>query len=684
MTRKVVRPSGKIASLAAAAISILSLSPPASGATPNPKFNIDPQKIFPSPDSIQVHGVTYTDTIPDTLDLAGMAEAYLRGATRENVPLGDIWIPGGPGFFDAKNPGNDLKAANLDSVEGYQNWGKLALGMILAREMTGYDLNDADGTLSGEYRSLTTMLSWDTVLALRKQAHDRPGKKLGGMNLTFGVRFITPASTITQALAARYRQDPGNRALGAAIDEYVRMHKEQLRPQTIAGATFYDFLDPSTDTRHPAGLWDTFGGYAGAYSAFAFINGRGAMAMFESYHETGNKDAFDIGSKLAAYLRNFAPLWANPDPARFTEPGPGQFEGHIHSFLQTAHAFTDEAAARLKSDPKDPIAQEDIRRANDIYGFVKRVTRGDVLGTYGEMDSVDDMMRLGMNLSDLGAGPYWDEVERWTRNTLADRQIDAATAKRYIGNQTTGVYSTDHVGDKVTGLWFSDAARPLAIPLKAWMYNIDDATNPMHATYEVWAHAIEIKGSLAQINFDLNRANQYMDIKSDLPYRGQVAVTMKRDIGPVTAIAVRVPEWADRGQVTVAVQDASGEHPLASGTGWAWADGSYVRVAGVKPSASYLIRFPIKVYRRTFTEIRGPDEFWYEGSHPCPNRGAAEELKTFTGIFRGDTLVDAEPRPTEGVPRYQRQNLAALPATDVAPPMKKVERFVFARLAPGR
>ena len=52
-----------------------------------------------------------------------MAKAFLQGASRENVPLGNIWIPGGPGFFDKTNPGDkDGPAPFLDSVEGYQNW----------------------------------------------------------------------------------------------------------------------------------------------------------------------------------------------------------------------------------------------------------------------------------------------------------------------------------------------------------------------------------------------------------------------------------------------------------------------------------------------------------------------------------------------------------------------------------
>ena len=212
--------------------------------------------------------------------------------------------------------------------------------MILAREMSGYDLDNADGTVSAEYRSLTTMLSWDTVLALQKRAREYTKRGLGGMNLTYGVRFMTPASVITQALVARSRQDPGNKALEGAINEYVRMHKEQLSPQVINGATYYDFLRPSTDLR-PPGQWDTFGGYNGEYSPYAFINGRGAMAMFEWHALTGNEEAFDVASKLTAFMRNFAPMWANPDPSRFRTYGPGQFEGiSIVFFRRRMHSRT--------------------------------------------------------------------------------------------------------------------------------------------------------------------------------------------------------------------------------------------------------------------------------------------------------------------------------------------------------
>lgn len=637
--------------------------------TTNPDFNIDPQAMFPNKTALLPSGITYVDTVPDTLDLAERAKWYIRGSSQAYVPFQNIWIPAAPGVFNSAAPA----ASECQSIPclgksgGYQNWGKLTLGMVLAREMTPYDRTDTDGTLNAELRSFTTMLSWDTWPILQTIGG-------GGFNLVFGQRFTTPATVAMQSLIARYKQDPNNLALKVAIDEYVKMHKNLLSPQTINGKTYFNFLDPLTDTV-PDSQKDTFTGYNGKYWIFAFVNGRAALAMFDWYNLTGNQDAFDVGSKLTAYLRDFQPLWQNPDTSRFPNEGPGQFQGHIHSYLQVAHAYLAEAEARRKTNPLDPIAQEDINRAKDMYDFMKRRTKGDILGNFGVMDNVDDMIRVGLKLEDFNAESTFDEIERWTRNQLAEGQIDSFTGQNFIPNFVTNDYSTDRVGSKVTGLWFSDATHSLAIPSATQMFNLDDATNPMHAMYEVWDHIVQIKDSFAQINFNLNRASQYLDVKSDLPYRGKVMVTTKSDIGPIANMGIRVPSWADKNSVSVSIQDSSGERPLAFGTDWTWISSGYVSLAAIKSNTSYIIRFPIKVSQQQFNDIYSANQFWYEGSHGSP--GFSETLQTFTGTFRGDTLVDATPRPTGGIPRYQRQTLAQLPASDIAPPTLSLERFVM-------
>src|SRR5579884_833924 len=154
-----------------AALAVAAILAEGVAATKNPSWDIDPQAIFPSPASVLPHGAFYADTVPDTLDLARTAALFIGGAARTNVPLGDIWVPGGPALFDPSNPQPHStcggKAPCIDKVEGYPNWGKLALGFFLAREISGFDLDDRAGTVAAQHRSLSTMLSWDTVLALQ-------------------------------------------------------------------------------------------------------------------------------------------------------------------------------------------------------------------------------------------------------------------------------------------------------------------------------------------------------------------------------------------------------------------------------------------------------------------------------------------------------------------------------------
>lgn len=650
----------------------------ATASTPNPYNKISPS-IFPSKTSLLPQGVTYTDTVPDTLDLAERAGWFINGATRDQVllPGSTVWVPGSPGLFNAANPRFPNTTCPgtstcIDVVNGFQNWGKIALSTFLAREMSPYDRTDANGTVGQQYRSVTGMLDFKTFEALRDFALAHP--PLGGYNWV--VVGNNTGVVVTQSLIARYAQDPSNQELKDTINEFVRMIKQAyLKPVTYKSKTYYSFYDPalakstggcrSQEDAHRSG-------YLGDYTC-AFVLGRASLAMFNWYELSGNQDAYDIGTKLNDLLRNWDEIWRNPQPGVFPDGGAGQYYGHIHGYLQAAHGYLAEAEVRMKTNPSDAIAQKDIQLANDMYAFTKRITQGGVIGNFGGQDAVEDMIRIGLKLSELGGGNYYEEIERWTRNQLAEAQIDSYTAANYIGNAATGNYPTDHVGDKMRGLWFSDAAHVLAIPPQTQMFNVDDATNPMHAMYEVWDNVVLIKGVVAQINFSLNRAHQYMDVKSDLPYRGQVKISMKSNIGPVRTLVVRIPSWANKSSVAVVKVDGSGEQTLAQGIGWSWG-GNYVQIPSIIPNVSYIIRYPIVVAQKQFKEMRTMSNHWYEG-YPA-SASQPDAPTTYTGTFRGDTMVDASPRPTGGIPRYQRQALAALPTTNVAPPTKTVSRFV--------
>lgn len=616
--------------------------------------------------------------MPDTLDLAERARWFLQGAARTQVPLVgyDLWVPGGPAVFTKEAAFAIHRTADhcpqipcIGTSEGYPNWGKLALGIFLAHRMTSYDSADADGTLSAHYRTVTAMLDWDTRLKLA----DFAGKNgLGGQVHVTGSRYITPATVVMIALEAYYEYHPDPR-LKETIDEYVRMHKDYLIPQQLDGKTYYNYLDIIKDRKK---ILEAMIGYQGAYDVFPFVDGRAASAMFTWYRLTGNEDALAVGAQLTDFLRNFRELWRTPDASRFP-PEEGQFVGETHSYLQAALAFLFEAEVRRQRDPEDEIAKDDINRARAIYEFTKRRTHGAVLGNFGDMDTVDDMIRLGLKLTDLGAGNYYDEVERWTRNQLAEGQIDPLTGERYIANDTTGDYSTDHVGRKVIGMWYSDATHALAIPPRAWMYDIDGATNPMHALYEVWDHIVRYDGSAAQVNFALNCASKYIDVKSELPYRGRIEVGIKGKSTPLTSLRIRIPGWVDKKKVVVKARLGSDrEATLKRDVDWEWgANQEYVTLRAVRADASYIVAFPVKVQQLQFEDVRGIDQFWHEGDYASV--GTPENITKYTGVFRGSTLVEATPRPAGNlVPRYQREALARLKGDAPAPTMV-MTRFVI-------
>ena len=271
------------------------------------------------------------------------------------------------------------------------------------------------------------------------------------------------------------------------------------------------------------------------------------------------------------------------------------------------------------------------------------------------------MIRIAIKLTDNGVGSYFDEAEFWTRNQLAESQIGS----------TSGV----------AGMFWSDATHPFSIPTnnKNFRYNVDGSANAIIAMHDVWEHIVTVKGTTAHVNFLLNRASPYITVRSDLPYRGQVEAQTAPSIGNLTSLAVRIPDWADHAYASVSVtkRGADGtETTVAAGTeaGWVFS-GSYAYIYNIKPNTTYTVHFPIKVYTASVYQMRSPDTFWYEGSYP--SSAGPESITIYTGTFRGYELVSATPAPNySGVALYQRQHLAALAASDVAPPTKEVTRFI--------
>lgn len=629
-------------------------------ATDNPYYNIKPELVFPDKWSLLPQGNTYMATVPDTLDLATRADWYIRGAIQTITPsLHDA--PGGAvlrsetSFFDCSRGGQNHSPCIIDSTP---NWGKTMRALTEARQMSSYDRNDDDHTLETQHRMMSNMLDYDVTIDLLQKGY--PG-------LVYPNQAITPNTVTMLALMSEWQQNPSTE-LSNAIGELQRMHVEKRVPVTFGSTTYQGLY---WTTANPSK--ETFIGYLGDYWT-PFVQGKALRTLSERYLQTGDPTALSMSNDLAFFLRS-PPIWANPDPDRFP-PESGQFVGHIHSWLQAALGLATHAEALRKLNPQSGLANAELQLADQVYNFVKRRTKAGKIGNFGESGSTGDMALLGIKLTEQNVAYYYDEVEAWTRNAMAEMQIDEAAAQ-YIQNNSHDLYEHSNIGTKVTGLFFADGTHVPRIPFGSAGFTVDYPSNTFSGMYEVWNKTVEYKGNFAQINFGLNRASTYLDVESDLPYRGEIRANMKSDIGPLESVGVRVPDWADLEQVSVVETLADGTERMLSPEEWSWISGSrYVQIADVQADTSYSVKFPIEVYTETIYELRSANRVWYEGSYPSPSAGSPETVIAYTGTFRGNTLVDISPRPSGGFPRYQRDYLANLPATDVAPPEITLTRFV--------
>src|SRR5258706_16210606 len=84
-----------------------------------------------------------------------------------------------------------------------------------------------------------------------------------------------------------------------------------------------------------------------------------------------------------------------------------------------------EAQARLVNDPNDLAAASLIEFVKTSYVYIRNLHGGasSALGNFGEICTLGDMLRLAVKLTDLGAGDFYEDVDRWTRNQIAEAQI---------------------------------------------------------------------------------------------------------------------------------------------------------------------------------------------------------------------------------------------------------------------
>jgi len=550
--------------------------------------------------------------------------------------------------------------------------------MIMARAMSGHDLDDAAGTLTAQLMSTRNMIDPHVNRNLIARGE-------GAWHVVTGANPENQMTTTVEALIELYKLNPAG-DLGQLIQQMIRYHT------TMAIHDHNDNGEPTLHYRLPVpGVSVYVPSSIGTlgYGDWPFHVGKTMRALTTWFLHVGDQQAFDTTTLLSAFVRNYSGslFWSVPND--FAEgTGPGHFAGHIHMYLNGLMGMLWEAEARLRKNPLDPEAAARIELVKQAYFFVRNLHGGAsvALGNFGEICAVADMLRLAVKLTELGAGDFNEDIDRWTRNQIAVSQIRGGiTIESHPQDPLK-----DRIGEKVIGLFFEDATHALAIPDAH--NDQGDLTlqlvacglgNVIHGMFDVWNHIVQFKQHVAQVNLLLNRATWYLDIKSEIPYRGAVHVITRADLGPITSLELRIPDGVSASQVHVLANDV----PIA----YQWVRGNFVQVTNLQPSTTYTVVFPLTYRQLAFKQVRNQSQNWAESNYTIdPGTGqdygfhATSAENRYVGVFRGNTLVQVDHWPSGGIRLYQEQDRAywaTLGAADAAStPTHATRRF---RLAPG-
>ena len=162
--------------------------------------------------------------------------------------------------------------------------------------------------------------------------------------------------------------------------------------------------------------------------------------------------------------------------------------------------------------------------------------------------------------------------------------------------------------------------------------------NMGRALYYIWEHMAHYHQGELRVNLLLNRASEWADIHSHIPYEGKVEVKVKM---PLKSVLVRMPEWVL----------AKGPDVMARNNGqklkFHWEE-RYLNLGNAKPGDVLAVSFPIPL-RQSRVTIGGV---------------------AYTLGIKGNTITSIDP-PGQNGPLYQRSYYLASEA-----PRRKVERFI--------
>jgi hypothetical protein len=588
------------------------------------------------PEMIEPVGQSYEATVPDTLDLAERARLSVHGLT-SFLNEKKHYEPYGHGLFNTEPPFLTTRFAPGDGG-GAPNWGKISDAIILTRSMCGSREN-----LEIEAGTITGMI-----------------KYIRGGN-------TVPTARVMMSLMSLYQQSPDPKLYGL-IKKLADSERDRLK---IKGNYAY-FFDMQ---QQPEDLQERKTGICGWGAEQTYTHGSVLRALARWTEWTGDREYYSLDAKLKNYLlqREFWTPEAAPKAVVADEHG--QFMGHIHGYCAALMGLL-----RYAEVTHDARLMEFVREGYEYlrnFGIAR-------IGLFGEMCAAGDMTYLAVRLSRAGVGDYWEDVDQYVRNQLAEGQVtdleklQKAVAAGPMLTRTDPQYpvqpgqklapinpredTTDRVCQRFVGAYLTDNSWPTCIPRQRFWMVICCPGNATMGLYATWDAIVEKRAEAVQINLLLNRASEWLDVDSYLPYEGKAVIHNKT----ARTIAVRIPRWVDQ----KAVKSRINGRPAAP-----FGVNRYLVFSDLKHRDEITIAFPMVETRESYTLKWKRSGFWQESDNPGSHWQPDDPPPRFTFTLRGNTVVGVAPREHTGEYQlYERDFMKKDQA-----PLHKVTRFVSAK-----
>lgn len=509
-------------------------------------------------------GARFTDTVPDTLDLAE------RGRLAINGILGSL------------NGDLDFECAFLtifDANPPYMlHWSSMVSGVMpkyvealpLLRQMTGsagqMDVQD------GFMRAMLANMEEDGLPYDRSSPRRPWNSGVGYGAKDWDEDYTCPAGDARLLAGLTYwHQATGD-------DTWKRLARrtaERLMELAIVRDDIAHYPNPGlgNDFSYPrVSGWTTTdppdNPEMGSEGATLFYQYQPIRGFIRYYAMTGDERFLELARKFSrlGLQRKF---WgADHDMHRELGAERGHFRKHMHAGLAAVRPLLDLALVtddyRLKVLARDSYEwarQHGIHRLGLFANHPDLATEG---------CTAADMVALAIALSDAGIGDYWDDVEMIARNGLIESQLtDAAEMRRVAeaararepyagwGGNYDWRFGANNRG-VLPGQEQHDRIVERSVGAFGWIHGAQWLTpmlmhcctaNGSQGLYYAWEGILRRRDWGVEVNLWLNRRSPWADVLSHLPHEGRLEVLNKG----LSQISVRKPGWANASAIRCTV-----------------------------------------------------------------------------------------------------------------------------------